>query len=529
MPRNSKEQTMRVLLAGLCGFFLAASTHAQSVKAAASCEQLASLKLPNTAITLAAVVAPGAFTPPPQPAGSVVPTPDADAFRELPAFCRVAATLRPSSDSDIKIEVWLPISGWNGKFQGIGNGGWGGSITYAGPTSSMADALRRGYATASTDTGHVGAGLDGTFSFGHREKLIDFAHRAVHEMTVQAKATVKAYYDSPPRFSYWNGCSGGGRQGLKEAQKYPADYDGIIAGAPALNWTGMVTHGLGVAHATLKDPASYIPPEKFAVIHNAVLEACDTLDGVKDGVLNDPRRCRFDPGVLQCKGTETATCLTAPQVEAARKIYGPATNPRTGAELSPGKEPGSELGWVAHARGPTPDSLLTDTFKYVVFNNPKWDWKTLDFDKDIALAEQMDNALINATDPNLEAFFGRGGKILMYHGWNDQLIPPRHSTDYYTSVMKRMGGVERVSKAIRLFMVPGMNHCYGGDGTSNFDRVAALEQWIEQKRAPDEILGSHVTGAVVDRTRPLCPYPQVTRYKGTGRVDDAANFACTVP
>jgi feruloyl esterase len=518
---------MRILPAVVCFLVLATAARAQNPPAAALCERLSSLKLANTNITLAEVVAPGTFISPPQTAPS---PPPAGAFSDLPAFCRVAGTLRPSNDSDIKIEVWLPISGWNGKFQGIGSGGWGGFFPHATPFSSgMADALRRGYATASTNTGHIGDSSDGTFSFGHPEKLVDFAHRAVHEMTVQAKSIVKAYYGDGARLSYWNGCSSGGRQGLKEAQKYPADYDGIIAGAPALNWTRTVTHGLWVAHATLKDPASYIPPEKYAVIHNAVLEACDTMDGVKDGVLDDPTRCRFDPGVLLCKGTETATCLTSPQVEAARKIYGAAKNPRMGAELSPGKEPGSELGWAAAAGGPAPNSLGTDHFKYVVLNNPKWDWKTLDFDKDIAVAERIDNGLINATDPNLEAFFGRGGKILMYHGWSDQLIPPRFSINYYTSVVKKMGGVAKASTSIRLFMVPGMNHCFGGDGTSNFDRVAALEQWVEQKRAPDEMIGSHVTGTTADRTRPLCPYPQVARYKGTGSVNEAANFACEAP
>jgi feruloyl esterase len=492
----------------------------------ALCERVSSVSLPNTTITLAHVVDAGTFRPP-APVGAAATAGDnaMPAFRALPAFCRVAATLRPSSDSDIKMEVWLPTSDWNGKFQAVGNGGWGGSIAYA----NLADALRRGYATASTDTGHVGTFLDGTFSFGHPEKLIDFAHRAVHEMTLQAKSIVNAYYGRTPQFSYWNGCSGGGRQGLKEAQRYPADYDGIVAVAPASYWTQMVTHGLWVAHATLKDPASYIPPEKYAVIHKAVLDACDTIDGVKDGVLEDPTSCRFDPKVLQCKEGDAGTCLTAPQVEAARKIYGPAKNPKTGADLSPGKEPGSEMGWAAHAKGPVPDSLLTDHFKYVVFKKPHWDYKTINFDKDVDLAERIDNGLIDATDANLGTFFRRGGKILMYHGWNDQLIPPRHAVNYYTSVVKTLGGVEKVSNSIRLFMVPGMNHCFGGDGPSSFDRLAPLEQWVEQKKAPEQILGSHLTGTAADRTRPLCPYPQVATYKGTGSTDEAASFVCKAP
>ncbi len=521
---------MKILAAGLCGTLLATVTHAQTLTAATSCERLASLTLPHTTITVAQVVDAGAFTLP-APLGGAAPAPAAaQAFRDLPAFCRVAATLQPSSDSDIRIEVWLPVSGWNGKFQAVGNGGWAGTISYSNPLvpwRGLAGALRRGYAGASTDTGHVGGGA--SWALGHPEKLVDFAYRAVHEMTVQAKSIVNAYYGSAPRVSYWNGCSTGGRQGLKEAQRYPADYDGIIAGAPANYWTHLATQSLWVAHATLKDSASYIPREKYAVIQKAVLDACDRLDGVKDGVLEDPMRCRFDPKVLQCSGEDTSTCLTAQQVDAARKIYGPAKNPRTGAEIFPGLEPGSEMGWAGLAGGPAPFSISADHFRYVVFKNPNWDYKTLDFDKDVALADEIDNGAINATDPNLTAFFRRGGKILMYHGWNDQLIAPRNSINYYTRVVKALGGVDKVSNSIRLFMVPGMNHCAGGDGTSSFDGLAALEQWVEQKRAPAQILGSHLTNNAVDRTRPLCPYPQMATYKGSGSIDDVTSFICKAP
>jgi tannase/feruloyl esterase len=513
---------MRSLEGGLLAVLLAASIATRTVDAAASCESLASMTLPNTTITLARVVEAGAFTPPP-PAGVQAPPPMGQALRNLPAFCRIAATLRPSSDSEIKIEIWMPLSGWNGKFEGVGNGGWAGAISYP----ALATALRRGYATASTDTGHAGNGGDGSFAFNHPEKLADFAHRAVHQMTVQAKTIVDKHYGSAPRLSYWKGCSTGGRQGLKEAQLYPADYDGIIAGAPANYMTHLATQSLWVAHATLKDPASFIPRQKYAAIHRAVLDACDTLDGVKDGVLEDPTRCHFDPKVMQCSGPDAPTCLTAPQVEAARKIYGGAKNPRTGAEIFPGLEPGSEPGWNALAGGPAPFSISTDQFKYVVLKNPNWDYKTLDFDKDVALADRMDAGLVNATDPNLKAFFNRGGKLLMYHGWIDQLIAPRNSINYYRSVAKALGGVDNVADALRLFLVPGMAHCSGGDGTSTFDSVTALEQWVEQKKTPAQIPASHMTNGVADRTRPLCPYPMVAVYKGTGSTDDAANFLCS--
>lgn len=517
---------MKILPSSLCMLLLATQGYGQTPSVGASCGRLSSLTLPKTAITLVQAVEPGTFTPPARLGGAApAPANAGQVFSALPAFCRVAATLTPSSDSEIKIEVWLPLSGWNGKFQGVGNGGWAGTISYA----ALATALRRGYATASTDTGHSGSGGDASFALGHPEKLIDFGYRAVHEMTVQAKAVVAAFYGNRPRFSYWNGCSTGGKQGLTEAQRFPEDYDGIVAGAPANFWTHLMASGVWIAHATLKDPATYIPPNKYALIHEAVLEACDALDGVKDRVLEDPTRCSFDPRVLQCAGPEAPTCLSAPQVEAARKIYAGPTNPRTKQQIFPGLERGTELGWTAMAGGPRPFPITADHFRHVVFKNPEWDFRVLDLDRDVALADQLDNGTLNATDPNLTKFTARGGKILIYHGWNDPLIAPRNSINYYMSVVKTLSGVDQISNSIRLFMVPGMNHCSGGAGTSSFDSLAALEQWVEQKKAPEQILGSHLTNGVVDRTRPLCPYPQVAEYKRTGSTDEAANFVCRVP
>ena len=307
--------------------FLAAPVFAQS----APCEKLASLSLPESTITLTQPVGAGEFRPAAGPPAR---------FQNLPAFCRVTATLVPSKDSDIKIEVWLPASGWNGKFQAVGNGGWSGAINQA----ALAAAVRRGYAAAGTDTGHSGSSA--AFALAHSEKLIDFAYRAVHEMTVKAKAIIAAYYGSSATLSYWNGCSSGGKQGLKEAQRFPNDYNGIIAGAPANYWTHLMAGDLWPAYVTLKDPAGYIPPAKYPLIHQAVLEACDALDGVKDGLLEEPRRCKFDPRVLLCKGEDNSACLTALQVEAVRKIYSGPSNPRTGQEIFPGLAPGSELGWV---------------------------------------------------------------------------------------------------------------------------------------------------------------------------------------
>ncbi|HSP66158.1 MAG TPA: tannase/feruloyl esterase family alpha/beta hydrolase [Bryobacteraceae bacterium] len=482
---------------------------------AASCESLSSLALPDTAITAAQIVQAGQFVQP----GPAAKGKGANVYKELPDFCRVAATLKPSSDSDIRIEVWLPMANWNRKLQAVGNGGWAGVISY----SALAEALKAGYASVSTDTGHVGG--SGSFALEHPEKLTDFSWRSEHEMTLKAKALIQAFYGSAPKLSYWNGCSTGGRQGLKEAQKFPDDYDGIIAGAPA-NRTAI---SLWIASAVLKDPASYIPPAKYPVIHQAALAACDLRDGVKDGLIDDPTKCKFDPKVLLCKNGDGPACLTAPQVDAAKKIYSSATNPRTGAVLFSSLVPGSELGWGVQAAGPDPSANIYDHFKYVVFKNPAWDWRTFDFDKGIALAEQPENAAMNATDPNLKAFFAHNGKLLIYHGWADTNVPPVNTIKYYGSVLDTLGGASKTSNHVRLFMEPGMGHCGGGEGPNVFDKVGTLERWVEQGKAPEKIIASHSTEAKVDRTRPLCPYPQVAKYKGSGSIDEAANFACQVP
>jgi Tannase and feruloyl esterase len=470
---------------------------------AGDCQSMMNLTLPETTITAAQPVAAGEW-----PAGN--------SAAKNPPFCRVAATLKPTSDSHIQIEVWMPEQDWNGKFQAVGNGGWSGSIVY----NALLAAIRRGYASSSTDTGHTGGSA--SFALGHPEKLIDYAYRSEHEMAVKAKAIVAAYYGREAAHSYWNGCSAGGKQALKEAQRYPEDFDGIIAGAPAANWTGRAVQSLYAAVAVHKDEAGYIPAAKYPMIHAAVLAECDAIDGVTDGVLEDPRRCHFEPKTLECKGGDAANCLTAAQVEAARKIYGPSLNPRTKKPLYPGLERGSEPGWATWA-GPRPLAIGLDYFRYVVLEDPNWDFRTLDFDRDVAKAEKLDANRINALDPNLKPFFARGGKLIQYHGWNDPQISPGNSVDYYNSVLHRMGKVE---DSYRLFMVPGMGHCGGGDGTSTFDMLSALEQWVEGRKAPERIAASRVRNGKIDRTRPLCPYPQVAVYQGHGSTDDEASFAC---
>jgi feruloyl esterase len=457
------------------------------------CERLQSLSLPHATITAAESI---------------------PAQGSSPAHCRVDATLRPSADSDIRIEVLLPAH-WNGNFEAVGNGGWAGTINRA----EMAAALRRGYATSSTDTGHDTPGA--SFALGHPEKLIDFGYRSEHEMTVAAKAIVAAFYAVGPKLSYFVGCSSGGRQALMEAQRFPNDYDGIAAGAATNNWNNMMFGRIWVAQATLKDPASYIPPAKYPAIHKAVMEACDALDGVKDGVLEDPTRCHFDPGAIECKDGDGPNCLTGPQVEAARKIYTPAANPQTGKQIFPAMERGSELVWKTLAGGPKPIALADDYFKYVVFENPNWDFKTLNFGSDVAKSEKRDGGTLSATNPDLRPFFSHGGKLIQYHGWTDQQVMPRNSIDYYNSVVREMGGAAKLAESYRLFMAPGMGHCGGGEGPNQFDVLGVLAKWVEEGKAPDSMVASNAA-----RTRPLCPYPQVAVYKGVGSTDDAANFVC---
>lgn len=474
--------------------------------AAPQCASLMSVASPNATVTMAVDIAPGAFPAPPgrgPNAGAV--------YKTLPKFCRIGATLKPTNDSDIKIEVWLPVAGWNGKLQSVGNGAWAGTISYP----AMATALAAGYAAASTDTGHQGNNAD--FATDHPEKLTDFAWRAVHEMTVAAKAIVGAYYGNAPKYSYWNGCSTGGRQALTEAQRFPADYDGIVAGAPANYVTHLQGAQVWTAAMTHKDEAGYIPPEKYKIIHKAVLDQCDVLDGVKDGVLEDPRRCKFDPKVLECKGGDESNCLTSAQVELARKIYhGPGN--------FPGLEPGSEMGWSTLS-GPKPMDLAVDTYRLLVFQDPKWDYLTFHAEAENR-AEKVIGSTMNAIDPNLRPFFGHNGKLIQYHGWADPGIAPGSSVDYYKKVLQALGGAAKVNDSYRLFMVPGMGHCGGGDGTSTFDMVSALDQWVVQGKAPEQIPASKIVQGAVVRTRPLCPYPQTAVYNGSGATDEAASFTC---
>ncbi|HYL38110.1 MAG TPA: tannase/feruloyl esterase family alpha/beta hydrolase [Bryobacteraceae bacterium] len=513
-----------VLLALSAGAILAAPT---------ACDGLSKLNLSATTIKTAEAVPAGSFKPP-----------EGGAVSNLPAFCRVAGMIKPTPDSDIEFEVWMPASGWNGKFQGIGNGGYAGSIGYG----AMGAAIAHGYATASTDTGHHAGTTDAAWALGHPEKVTDFGYRAIHETAEKAKAILRAYYGDPAKRSYFSSCSNGGRQALMEAQRYPADYDGIIAGAPAYFWTHLLTAGLWDMTATLNDPASYIPASKLPAIEAAAVEACDALDGVKDGVIDDPTMCHFTPAKLLCSGAESDSCLTAPQVAALEKIYGGVRNVK-GDQVFPGFEPGGEAGvtgWGGWITGAAREKSLQyafgiNFFQNMVFSDAKWNYHGFNVDHDMKLADDSLARKLNATDPDLKKFKDRGGKLIMYHGWSDAAIPPVATVNYYKNVVSKMGPKD-TSSFVRLFMVPGMQHCGGGPGPNSFgqgaitggdpqhDVEAALERWVEQSVAPDQIIATKFKGASpasgVARTRPLCKYPQVEKWNGAGSTDDAANFTC---
>ena len=507
---------------------------------AATCESLASLKLAKAAITSAESVAAGSFTPPGGPAATPAPPP-----LTVPAFCRVAVVLKPSSDSDIRMEVWLPSSGWNGKFQGIGNGGFAGAIGFGG----MANAISHGYATASTDTGHQASNTDASWALNHPEKVTDFGYRAIHETAEKAKEVIRAFYGGAPKRSYFSSCSNGGRQALMEAQRFPADYDGIIAGAPAYYWTHLITAAIFDIQAITADAASYIPASKLPAIEAAALAACDSLDGVRDGVIEDPAQCRFDPSKLLCQGADSDACLTAPQLAALKKIYeGPKDS--KGASINPGFSPGGEAeqgGWGPWITGTEPRKSLqfafgNNFFQNIVYSDPAWDYKTSSAEHNVKVADDRVASIFNATDPDLKKFKDRGGKLILYHGWSDAAIPAVSIINYYQALQKKMGA-QNTTQFARLFMVPGMQHCGGGPSPNTFgqggvgygdpehDIDAALERWVEQGAAPEQIIatkyktnGKPESG--VARTRPLCAYPQTAHYKGAGSTDDAANFVC---
>jgi len=500
--------------------FLAAlvSTSAP-ILAATACADLKSLSLSNTKITLADSVAAGAFLPPPGGKGNP------QQFADLPAFCRVQATLTPSSDSDIKIELWMPVAAnWNGKFRGTGNGGLGGGATVgAGP---LANAIRSGYAAAGNNTGHEGGS---NYAIGHPEKIKDFGYRSSHEMTVVAKALIAKYYDSPLKYSVMAESGGGTIAALSAAQRYPEDYDALAVTSMSSYLSHHTFGQMWIWYATHENDSSFIPSAKYPVLHQAALKACDADDGLADGIIGTAERCHFDPAVVQCKGADAPDCLTAPQVAAARKIYAGPKNPRTGKQIYSPLYPGSELGWAQLAAGAEPLGIPVDFFRFYVFQDPNWDYKTrrLNWDSDVALADRPEISPVNAVDPDLRKYFARGGKLLLIGGWNDSSVPPDVAVNYYKDVVAKTGA-KPTRESMRFFMVPGMNHGVGTDGTENFnvDTLALIEQWKQTGKAPDQLVMDHYKDGKQVGRRLVCQYPQIAKYKGSGNPEDPASFEC---
>jgi feruloyl esterase len=495
------------LIAQVAGLGAVALLLAPSAVAAQTCEALQAHALTGGTITSVTAVGAGQFRMPEGGRGG------GEVLAGVPAFCRVEALLSPVPGSEIRIEVWMPHAGWNRRLVALGNGGFAGAIGYDG----LGDAVAAGYAAASTDTGHQGG--DPAFTL-EETALVDFAHRAIHEMTVATKSLVEARYASRPEFSYFNGCSTGGRQALTAAQRYPDDFDAIVAGAAANNTVRMTTQQLWTGRAVAADRSAALSDEHLSSVHRGALAACDADDGVVDSVLENPQACRFEASAVGS--------LNNAQIAAVQAIYRGAVNTLSGQQIFPGLARGSELGWAAMAGG-EPFGYANNVHGFVINQDPDWNWRTLDFGRDLtAVHARVDSVGMQAVDPDLRPFFDRGGKLLMYHGWNDPLISPFNSVNYYTAVVHTVGG-DVAEDAVRLFMMPGVNHCAGGIGTDTWDKLEVLDAWRTTDAAPGRVDASHLTEGRVDKTRPLCAYPEVAVYRGEGDTNDAASFECRLP
>jgi len=516
------------------GVVLAVPAIAQGTGTTAQkCEAVAATSLVGAKVT-SAVVVPEKTAMPDAPLGEYT-------VRVMPAFCRVKITDKPSADSEIKTEVWLPLAGWNGRYRGTGNGGFAGSMYF----EQMAAAVKQGSVAAATDTGHVGG--EPGFAVGHPEKVKDFGWRAIHDMTVQAKAIANAFYGKQVEHAYFVACSDGGREALMEAQRFPADYDGILAGAPAYNWTGLLAAGAEDEKTMLASEAAFLSPKKLPAITAAVNAACDAKDGLADGILNDPAKCGFDPGTLVCKGAETDSCLTPPEVESLKEIYA-AKKDAHGKVIFPGYPAGAEdapNNWGLWLLGPQSLIGFFSVGYFSDFVHEQVDWKisSFNFDKDYKLALEKTGDALNSTDTNLKPFAGRGGKLVIYHGWNDAAIPAPSSIQYYDGVVSAMGQ-KAADDAMRLYLIPGMLHCDGGpgvtligqDGTirgdAQHDVLTALEEWVEAGKGPGDLIASKFVdddwSKGIGMTRPVCVYPKVVTYV-KGDPKDAKSFSCVAP
>jgi feruloyl esterase len=545
-PRSAITSAAKVSAVGLALLLAAPALNVPRAGAGTptSCESLTSFRHPDTTINAAQSQSGGAYVAP--DAWHLV-------FTNLPPYCEVQATIAPTPDSAIRVRVWMPTQRYNGRFLGTGNGGYAGGFFF----SELADGINRGFATANTDMGATGAaGVNGDALVGHPEKWKDFGWRATHLMTVFAKALVTTFYGDPARRSYFAGCSTGGQQALMEAQRFPYDYDGILAGAPAFNRTHLHTVPLAQYRATHATPASFIPATKFDVINKAVLAQCVGRDGgaPTDAFLTDPRDCKFDPATLACPaGTDGPACLNPDQVAAMKVYYAGAINPANGALINPGSARGSEtsnpaaLGLALNESLPEPafDSL----FKWVF--GLTWQWQTFDFNRDVDLVDEVLAKDLNATSTDLRAFAGNGGKLILYAGWADPLLPSQSAVNYFNALVGSFGGthfdsaLKKTQRFARLFMAPGMWHCTGGPGPSSFggviaqpapsydaqyDLLTALTQWVEQGVAPSSVIATKYNNDLpqlgIAMQRPLCAYPQIAKHNGAGDPNLASSFRC---
>jgi len=531
-------KTLRLFL-WLAGFLIGLGMVAAPLSAQDGCTNLAKQKMDNVTIASAVFMNdPEGFTLPQTPGMFGTPA----GIKTMAQFCRVTGFIQPVENSHIHFEVWLPPADkWNNRYFGVGNPAFEGAIKYQG----LKNAVEEGYATASTDTGHQDPGHK--WATGQPERLIDWTHRAVHETTVVAKNLIEAYYGKPQDFAYWDNCHNGGRQGLTEAQLYPDDFDGIVAGDPAYYLTHLQAGSEYLSWVNLKDGVnspSYLPPAKYPAMHRAVMDACDALDGVKDNAIEDPTRCKFDPVAIQCKGEDNDSCLTPAQVETARNIYAGAKF-TDGTQIYSGFEPGSELLWTAMIQGPEPLFINNGFFTYIAFEDPDWDFRTFNVDADTRDIDKRLGPIINHTQTDLTAFKESGGKLILYQSWNETWVPPRSAVNYYQDVVKTMGGIDETRDFFRLFVVPDFGMCpsmYPG----TFDALGAVQKWVEEDVAPDHITTTYFDqtarfraragmqdGAASEvttlKTRPVCAYPEVAIYKGSGDTNDAANFKCGKP
>jgi feruloyl esterase len=480
------------------------------------CVELKNMKLERATITSAVDVAAGLFKPAAAPAAATPPQRSGPPPQPIPQHCRVTLVLKPTAESHINVELWLPTENWNGKFLAVGNGGWAGSIQGYG---DMQEALRRGYATAATDTGHSAAdGPAGMFALGAPEKIVDFAYRALHDMTVKSKRLIDVFYAEPLDYSYYKGCSTGGRQGVMAAQRYPGDYDGIIAGALANRHVHMHTAGSYRSIRLARHPDEALPEAKAQLVNDAVMKQCDTLG---EGFLNNPRQCSFDFDTLACSAGQAAdSCLTPGELKTVHTFY-EGLRTSDGELVFSGQALGNPIP-ALESRAEGPGANLTDSIKILGFQNPNYDWRQFDLDRDLPLIDAA-AGFVDAVNPDLRAFEAHGGKLLLYAGWRDTGITPENTVLYYESVREEMG--PKQDDWMRLFLAPGMGHCRGGPGVDTFDTLTALEQWRERDAAPAEL---PATGRESGLARPLCAYPAYAKYDGSGDLKAAANWSCTL-